>query len=57
MDSRIKILTRILKIELLDECHLDFTQDDLEWIGEQIEFILQQKFTVKVNLITCEIQK
>lgn len=54
MDTRTKIIRRTLTIDLLDSTVIEFSKEDLEWIGEQIEYVLQQRFVVKVDLISCE---
>ena len=53
-DSRQKTYRRLLKLELIDEHNLPFSNEDFEWIADNVEELLQQRFEVKVDAIDLE---
>lgn len=55
MDRRIKIVKRQIVIDIDDETPIDFSDKDQEEIAEQIEYLLQNNYAVKVTNI--EIKK
>jgi hypothetical protein len=50
-DIRRKIKCRQIILDLADNTNTPFSKQDLEWIAENIEVLLQQRYDVKIECI------
>lgn len=50
-DDRIKPIRRVIEVTIIDYTNIDFSQHDLEWMGDHFEEKLHEKFDVDVDLI------
>lgn len=50
-DIRVKLQRRIITIEIIDHTPIPFSALDLEWIGDAVEDVLQQRYNVTVDVV------
>lgn len=48
-DSRVKPKKRILVFHLIDYTPVPFSNNDIEWIAEQLEDRMKEKFDIEID--------